>query len=126
MVKKFCKPSCLYITDSLSHSVETNERLNTKRTPNSKYRTSFGEGNRNYVAHERKNDQLLNILWMYIGVSVPMSDGFHHPQTKLREGNVLTPVCGSVHKGWGVHGRGSWCMVGGGMCVRDAWEVCGR
>ena len=33
---------------------------------------------------------------------------FYHPQTKLREGNVFTPVCDSVHGGGG---RG----VGGGL-----------
>ena len=29
----------------------------------------------------------------------------YHPQTKLREGDVFTPVCDSVHR-WGVHPPG--------------------
>ena len=33
---------------------------------------------------------------------------FYRPQTKLREGNVFTLVCDSVHRGM--------CMAGGHMC----------
>ena len=40
---------------------------------------------------------------------------FYHPQTKLREGNVFTPVCDSVHGGTGVSQH---AMGRGGMgCV---------
>ena len=44
---------------------------------------------------------------------------FYYPQTKLREGNVFTPVCDSVHK-VGVCGeRGMYsegvCIAKGGM-----------
>ena len=35
---------------------------------------------------------------------------FHRPQTKLREGDVFTPVCDSVHRG-SMHDRGA-CMAG--------------
>ena len=43
---------------------------------------------------------------------------FHRPQTKLREGDVFTPVCDSVHRG-SMHDRGAWhawqgSMYGGG------------
>ena len=41
----------------------------------------------------------------------------YRPQTKLREGNVLTPVCQSFFSQGGVHDRGCiWqgaCVVGG-------------
>ena len=56
----------------------------------------------------------------------------------LRQGNVFTPVCHSVHVGGGgVHGRGA-CMTGamhgsgvcmaGGMCGRyyEIWSISGR
>ena len=42
---------------------------------------------------------------------------FHYrPQTKLREGNVLTPVCDSVHSGVSVQGRG---LCPGGSLSRE-------
>ena len=44
-----------------------------------------------------------------------MSLRCYHPQTKLREGNVFTPGCHSVHRG-GV--RGGRACVAGGMCGR--------
>ena len=47
----------------------------------------------------------------------------YRPQTKLREGNVFTGVCDSVHMG-GVWSRGGACFRGvpapGGAC---SWEV---
>ena len=56
------------------------------------------------------------------------------PQTKLRKGNVFTPVCDSVHGGGGMRGGGGACvargacMVGGmhgkGACI--AGDVHGR
>ena len=50
---------------------------------------------------------------------------YYHPQTKLREGNVFTPVYDSVHKGVSVQGgflsRGSLSRGGslstGGLCL---------
>ena len=59
----------------------------------------------------------------------------HHyqPQTKLLEGNVSTPVCDSVHRGWGgmhdqggMHGRGYvWqgVMHGGGHTWQERWPL---
>ena len=44
-----------------------------------------------------------------------MSPNFYRPQTKLREGNVFTPVCDSVHGGGG---RSLSKGVSGGL-----WEV---
>ena len=49
--------------------------------------------------------------------------------TKLRQGNIFTPVCHSVHRGGvcvvgGMHGRGrAWqgACVTGGWC---AWHAC--
>ena len=52
---------------------------------------------------------------------------FYRPQTKLREGNVFTPVCDSVHSGGegaGL-GEGGVCMVKG-VCVRNGGAVCGK
>ena len=61
-----------------------------------------------------------------------------HPQTKLLEGNVSTPVCDSVHRGWGgmhdqggMHGRGhafqGVCVAGGharwGACVAGEMDT---
>ena len=50
--------------------------------------------------------------------------GYYRPQTKLREGNVFTPVCDSVHRG-GVSVWGGLCREGslsgglypGGLCL---------
>ena len=56
---------------------------------------------------------------------------YYRSQTKLREGNVFTPVCDSIHGGvrgkvggmfikGGMHGKGGACMVKGGhACRRD-------
>ena len=39
------------------------------------------------------------------------------PQTKLREGNVFTPVCDSVHRGSLAKGVSVWeDSVQGGLC----------
>ena len=49
----------------------------------------------------------------------------YHPQTKLREGSVFTPVCDSVHRGGGVSqhamGRGS---AQGGCLARGVYTPC--
>ena len=37
---------------------------------------------------------------------------YYHPQTKLREGNVFTPVCDSVHRG---------SSIQGGLCL--GWSL---
>ena len=56
---------------------------------------------------------------------------YDHSQTKLREGNVFTPLCDSVHGGvrgkvgggmlikGGMHGKGGACMVKGGTCMQE-------
>ena len=57
---------------------------------------------------------------------VPMNLFHYHPQTKLREGNVFTPVCDSVHRG-GVSVQGGSLSGGslsrgslsGGLSVRE-------
>ena len=44
--------------------------------------------------------------------------GFHniyHPPTKLREANVFTDVCHSVHEGWGVGISGTRSPLGVGI-----------
>ena len=58
-------------------------------------------------------------------------DYFYRPQAKLREGNVFTGVCDSVHRGGlvpgGVPGPGG-CLVGegdlvlGGVWSGGAWS----
>ena len=48
------------------------------------------------------------------------------PSTRLRQGNIFTPVCHSFHRGWAWWGR-AWqgvCMVG--VCVVGGGAVCGR
>ena len=61
---------------------------------------------------------------------------YYYPQTKLREGNVFTPGCDSVHRGGGVHGesgvhdkegmhvKGGMCGKGGGCMTKrgDVWQ----
>ena len=63
--------------------------------------------------------------------SRPFTLDFYRPQTKLREGNLFTPVCqsfcsqGDVHGRRSVHGRGcAWqgtCVAGGGMRGGGVW-----
>ena len=50
---------------------------------------------------------------------IVFGEHFYRPQTKLREGDVFTPVCDSAYRGEGMHGKGGGtCMAkGGGVCV---------
>ena len=56
-------------------------------------------------------------------VAIPYGYVFYNyrPQTKLREGNVFTPVCDSVNRGRGVSVQGGLCPMAslcpvGGIC----------
>ena len=83
-----------------------------------------------------------NKVWTYSRKSCPLLNfpmtlflvylryyNFYRPQTKLRKGNVFTPVCDSVHRGWslclgGSLSRGvSDCrgvsLTAGGLCQGD-------
>ena len=46
---------------------------------------------------------------------------YYHPQTKLREGNVFTPVCDSVHRGRGCIPA---CIGQRGLYPSMQWGVC--
>ena len=60
---------------------------------------------------------------------------YYCPQTKLREGNVFTPGCDSIHRGGvlgergvygkgGMHGKGGMCGKGGGCMTKrgHVWQ----
>ena len=55
---------------------------------------------------------------------IVFGEHFYRPQTKLREGDVFTPVCDSAYMGEGMHGEGGTCMVRG--CVRGEGGVHGE
>ena len=58
------------------------------------------------------NLSAINLLW----VSQDNDVDIYRPHTKLREGNVFTPVCDSVHGGVSVQGG----LCPGGLCHRDS------
>ena len=85
-----------------------------------------------------------NKVWTYSRKSCPLLNfpmtlflvylryyNFYRPQTKLRKGNVFTPVCDSVHRGWSLWGvsiQGSlWlqggCFCPGGLCRGDTFHT---
>ena len=54
-----------------------------------------------------------------VGARTNFEYHYYHPQTKLREGNVFTHVCDSVHGGGGLWPRGVSVWEGfvqGGLC----------
>ena len=71
-----------------------------------------------------KQPSSLSTLWSYLATDGPSWTAMYHyrPQTKLREGNVSTPVCDSVHRGrslsrgvsvqWGSLSNGGLCPMG--------------
>ena len=57
------------------------------------------------------------IYFFFIYCILKVRKTFYHPQTKLREGNVFTAVCDSVHRG---PVERAVCKTKGGLCGKGA------